>query len=476
MSINKLKKFSPHTNNELYEVDIMSAKQVNCICSKAKLAFETWSKTSLKTRKEYLRNLISVIRSNSNRIIQTIMLDVEKPYCEAETEIIESCDILDYYCSETFDGIDEPIEITLNADIWPHKKAYGLYQPRGVYAVIKPWNYPFELGLWSMVPLLLAGNSIVYKPSELSTATGVLLVELINSAGFPDGVVNIIQGDAITGKHLVENENIKGISFTGSCQVGNEIFESTKNMEIKLSLEMGGSDFALVLNDAIDEITVPGILWGCFSNAGQVCVATEKVLISDTIYDRFVKKLIMETKKLKLRHEIPPVISQKQYSHAKFIIDEAIKHGGKILCGGTFPEDNNLKDGNYIYPTIIECKDYEFLSNVEEIFAPIVLIAPFDSEEKAIEIVNASKYGLGCSIWTGMNKKHTYLYRKLTVGMIWVNEVNLPMPQTPWIGVKSSGIGFNLSKNAVYDSMIFKSIHIDSDSTKRNWWYPYIQE
>lgn len=475
MKNNKIAKFSPHTNIKLYDVDLMSIEEVNGICSKAKIAFENWKKTSLEDRKSYIESFINVIHNNRDRIIQTIIMDVEKPFCEAETEVIEGCDILEYYCSESFDGIDSPIEILINKDIWPHKKAYGLYQPNGVYAVIKPWNYPFELSLWAIVPLLLAGNTVVYKPSELSTATGLLLGELINMSGFPKGVFNIVQGDGFVGKALVENKDISGISFTGSSRVGMEIFENNKNLA-KLSLEMGGSDYAIVLADEIDDITLPGVLWGSFSNAGQVCVSIEKVLISHEIYDDFIKKLVSETKKLVLQREISPIVSKEQYLHAKNIVDCAIKHGGKVLCGGEQPEELQLKGGNYMLPTIIEFNDYNFISSVEEIFAPIILVAPFNAESDAIEIINSSKYGLGCSVWTGNPEKYSLLYKELDVGMIWINEVNLPMPQVPWIGKKDSGVGFNLSKNAVYDSMNLKVIHVDEDTNKRSWWYPYFQE
>lgn len=474
MQENKIGKFSPRTNIKLYDVNIMSSDEVNDICSNARIAFKNWKKTSLEDRKAHLKSLINVIRSNSERIIQTIIMDVEKPFCEAETEIIEGCDILEYYCTESFDGIDNPIEIAINKEVWPNKKAYGLYQPSGVYAVIKPWNYPFELTLWAIAPLLLAGNTIVYKPSELSTATGILLGELINMAGFPNGVFNIVHGDGSVGRALVENKDICGISFTGSSHVGREIHENNKNLA-KLSLEMGGSDYAIVLADQIDSITLPGILWGSFSNAGQVCVAIEKVLISQEIYGDFIKKLVDETQKLVLQKEIPPIISQKQYLHAKNIVGLAIKHGGKVLCGGA-PSGKLQEDGNYMLPTIIEFKNYDFISSAKEIFAPIILVAPFNTEKEAMDIVNSSKYGLGCSIWTGNPEKHSLLYKELDVGMIWINEVNLPMPQVPWIGRKESGVGFNLSKNAVYDSMNLKVIHVDEDTNKRAWWYPYVQE
>lgn len=475
MQNNNFSKFSPRTNEKLYDVKITTSEDVNDICLRAKLAFESWRKKSVNERKKYLKKIVEIIRDNSEHIINTIMLDVEKPFCEAETEVIESCDILEYYCSEEFQGIDSPVEIELNTETWPYKKAYGLYEPSGVYAVIKPWNYPFELIIWSIVPLLIAGNTIVLKPSELSNATGILLREITSKAGLPEGVFNIIEGDGTTGNYLIENKNICGISFTGSSKVGKKIFEKKKNMSVKLSLEMGGSDFAIVLSDAIDEIALPGILWGSFSNAGQVCVGIEKVLISKNKYEEFIKKLILETKKLVLKEEIPPIISRKQYLHIRDVVDEAIKHGGKLLCGGFDIKNDDIKKGNYMLPTIIECKDYEYLSSIEEIFAPVIFVAPFENEQHAVKIVNSSCYGLGCSIWTDRVEKHDFLYRALDVGMIWVNEVNLPMPQVPWIGRKESGVGFNLSKNAVYDSMNFKSIHIDNDSSKRFWWYPYIQ-
>lgn len=474
MQVNKYTKFSPSTNTKLYDVDIMSREQVNVVCEKAKCAFESWKKTHITERKKYLNNLLNLIRKNSDRIIHTIMRDISKPFCEAETEVIEGCDILEYFISENYDGIESPVEIQLNEVTWPNKKAYGLYQPSGVYAVIKPWNYPFELALWAVTPLLLAGNTLVYKPSELSSATGILLGELIYEAGFPDGVFNVIQGDGSTGLYLIKNPNIAGISFTGSTKAGSEIFNANKNIGVHLSMELGGSDFALVLDDAMEEITIPGIIWGSFSNAGQVCVAIEKVLIAESIYESFVQKVINETKKLELGKEISPIISQKHFLKAKNLIEDAINHGGRVLCGGIPSYDSNWSKGNYMLPTIIECKNVEYLSNLEEIFAPIVFVTPFSNEVEAINIVNASQYGLGCSIWTSDTKKHSTLYRDLDVGMVWVNEVNLPMPQVPWIGRKKSGVGYNLSKNAVYDSMNLKTLHIDGNNEKRVWWYPYI--
>lgn len=468
-----MQKMSPRTNEVLYETEVMSEEQVDAVCFKAFHAFSEWSNRSLEERIRLLRRLVNVIRDNSTRIIDTIMLDVEKPFCEAETEVIESCDILEYYCAEKYEGIEKPFQIKLDTNMWAHKKAYGIYEPCGVYAVIKPWNYPFELGIWAIAPLLVAGNTIVYKPSELSAATGILMAELFELADFPDGVFNIALGNGETGDRIVNNQYISGISFTGSSSVGMSIINNAKKMNMKISLEMGGSDFALVLDDQIEEITIPGLLWGSFSNAGQVCVAVEKILISNKIYDSVVAKMISEVNKLEMKKEISPIISQKQYLRATEIINEAVKHGCKVLCGGTKLEDDALVAGNYMLPTVIECKDHDFLATIDEIFAPIVFVSPFSNNDEAIRVINSSAYGLGCSIWTGNYEQHTDLIKAIKVGMIWVNEVNLPMPQVPWAGIKISGVGLNLSKKAVYDSMNMKVIHIDNDKEKRSWWYPY---
>lgn len=471
MDMRRIEKLSPSTNSILYKVESMEEEQVKHACRKASMAFTMWKDTSLSERKRYLQKLINTIQENKERIIETIIHDTEKPYCEAETEIIEGCDIVSYYCNEQYDGIDELKEVELDKQLWPHKRAYILYQAVGVYAVIKPWNYPFELNLWAITPLLLAGNTIVFKPSELSTATGMLLGALINQAGLPEGVFNIITGDGETGKLLVNNPIIKGISFTGSSKVGKEIQESRKDICTKLSLEMGGSDYAVVLSDYNSDITIPGILWGSFTNAGQVCVSIERILIASDIYSSFIETLIHETMKLRMKVDVPPVISQKQFVHARDAIEDAVQHGCNILCGGV---SNGVS--NVFLPTIIECTNFDYLNSLNELFAPIVFVTPFANEQTAINTINKSKFGLGCSIWTGDYQAHSHLLKQLDVGMIWINEVNLPMPQVPWIGRRDSGIGFNLSKKAVYDSMELKAIHIDLDSEKRAWWFPYYVE
>lgn len=468
-----IQKYSPVTNELLYEIAASDNKQIDDACDRALNAYALWRKTSILQRKQFLDQLLNTIRENQEEIVKSIIKDTAKMNSEAVTEVIESCDIIEYYCKENFEGIDTPLDIQLNEDVWTNKKAQMLYQPCGVYAVIKPWNYPFELSIWAIIPILLAGNTIVYKPSELSTATGLLLSELINKTELPQGVFNIILGDSEAGNYLVNNPHIRGISFTGSTNAGQKIYECGRQSFPKLSLEMGGSDYAVVFEDANMDIAVQGLLWGAFSNAGQVCVATEKILIKENIYEGFLTDLVEKTEKLEIGKDISPLISKAQFLHAKNIIDSAVNSGCKILCGGTNDKRSEYVRGNYLLPTIIECTNKEFLRTIPEIFAPIVFVTPFSDDEEVINVINESPYNLGCSLWTTKYNVHHNIIDSIDTGMIWINEVNLPMPQAPWIGHKKSGLGLNLSRSSVYESMDMKIIHIDENTEKREWWYPY---
>lgn len=465
-------KFSPKTNELIYDVPVYEKNQVDSICEQAFDAFPKWRKSSLEQRKIVLQKFLENIQRNQKKIVDCIIRDTGKAECEAVTEVIESCDIINFYCTEEFEGIDKSQFIKIDDQMWPDKMACIVYEPCGVFAVIKPWNYPFEMPIWAIAPLLLTGNTIVFKPSELSNATGLLLAELINSTGIPDGVFNILQGNSQTGEFLVNNKRVVGISFTGSTGVGKKIAAS-KQMCSKLSLEMGGSDFAVVLKDADWDIAISGLLWGAFTNAGQVCVATEKIIIEEGIYEGFVKNLVEKTSQLVMAKDISPIISITQLKRAEHIVEIAVENGCKVLYGGRKVKEAGLECGNYFMPTIIECKDLNFLKRLPELFAPIVFVTPFTSEEEALQIVNNNIYGLGCSIWTKVPEKHDRLILNVESGMIWINEVNLPMPQIPWTGRKDSAIGLNLSKAAVYEAMDMKIIHIDKSKCGREWWYPY---
>jgi len=304
----------------------------------------------------------------------------------------------------------------------------------------------------------------------LSTKTGILLTNLLHESGVPNDVFITIIGDGTIGEYLVNNKNVDGISFTGSSDVGKKICASNQNQIKKLSLEMSGSDYGIVFDDANIELAVSGLIWGAFSNAGQVCVATEKILVQETIYEKFKKLFVEEVKKLRIGIDISPIITLDKLKNVLNIIKKIKTNGCKLLTGGIKFKNNA---GNYLYPTVIECNNKNYMSSIKELFAPIVYIGSFSSEDDLLNITNSSRYGLGCSIWTNNIKRHQDILMNIESGMIWINEVNLPLPQVPWLGIKDSSVGFALSKDAVYDATNYKVFHIDSSNVSREWWYPY---
>lgn len=466
-------KLSPHDNKKLYDVEIFDDFKINKACSSAKKAFIKWSTKTIKERKNILEKFLHLIEENQEKIVETICYDTCKPKCEAITEVLESCDIIRYYLEENYDELFKMQKIEIDNNIWPSKSSFIKYEPMGVYAVLKPWNYPFELTIWSIIPILLAGNTVVYKPSEYSTKTGLLLYQLLELSKIPKGVVNIVTGNHKTGAILVRNNLIDAISFTGSTMVGKDICTTNKNKIKNLNLELGGSDYAIVFSDANIELAVKGIAWGAFSNAGQVCVATEKILVENTIYEKFIKAFQEEIKNLQLGIEISPLISKEKFEQVNELVEKYKRQQGcKVFCPD-FPSSNEFLKGNYRLPTLIELTNNSKLANIPELFAPIVFVAPFENTKEITQIINESNFGLGCSLWTNNPIKHEKIIDNLQVGMLWINEVNLPMPQVPWIGTKDSSIGFNLSKNAVKEAMKMKVINYDTSNQNRNWWYPY---
>lgn len=469
-------KLSPHNNKKLYDVEIFDDSKVDKACLDAKRAFTVWSTKTIAERKSILKEFLRLIEEKQEEIVEIICYDTCKPKCEAITEVVESCDIIKYFLDEDYDELFKMKKIEIDNSMWPNKSSFVKYEPVGVYAILKPWNYPFEMTIWAIIPILIAGNTVVYKPSEYSTKTGLLLYKLLQLSKIPDGVVNIVTGNYKTGAILVRNNLVDAISFTGSTIVGKDICTTNKNKIKNLNLELGGSDYAIVLDDANIELAVKGIVWGAFSNAGQVCVATEKILVKSTIYDKFIEKFKKEIKKLRLGIEISPLISKEKFEQVNHLVNEYKKRKECKVFYSDYPIGDEFSKGNYVLPTLIELTNNFELVNIPELFAPIVFIASFENSKELAQIINESSYGLGCSLWTNDPIKHEDIINSLQIGMIWINEVNLPMPQVPWVGTKDSSIGFNLSRDAVKEAMKMKIINYDTSNQNRDWWYPYKED
>ena len=465
-----------YADNKIIEKAVDSAKE----------AFKTWSKTTIKERVEIVRKVAEQLYENQgnmgdlklSKAMNLIISEMGKSIHEAEIEIFESADFINYFCDIAEKTLqNEPL--TLNSPDWADKKSFIEHTPIGVVAIIKPWNYPLELPLWSIVPAILAGNTVVFKPSEYTTGCGCYIYQLFENAGLPKGVLNLIVGNHNQGRKIVASD-IDMVSFQGSSKAGQEIAVKCAKKQIKCVLELGGKDAAIVTEDCDIERAVNGVMFGAFCNAGQVCVASELVYVNEKIYDEFVEKLLSKVKSLNIGSGLNPdsdivsISSNMQIQKIRKHVQDAIDKGANVLYGGKQLTKGQYKYGLYFLPTIITNINKNMLVYKEESFGPIIPIIKFSDYDLLIEEINSSKYGLSCSIWSKNEQKSLCLAKQINVGMVWVNDVNVAFAEAPWGGNKCSGKGRELGKEGLLEYTNTK--HINTEFTKNTtqpWWYPY---
>jgi len=464
-------KKSPFDNRSIYQFVETDTNLVNSAVVSAKVAFQKWKCVDMENRKALFGKFIEILNENREMIVENIHLDMGKPKVEADVEVTDIIDITSFYLNSEYPEFKRE-KVKINTETWPHKEAFQYHVPIGVYAFVKPWNYPFEIPLWGIIPVLLAGNTIVFKPSENTPKTGLLIGQLLKEAGFPDGVFNVITGGANTGENLVNHGLVDAVSFTGSTKIGMKIYNSLNKIK-KINLELGGKDVAIVTENANIDKAVSGVLWGAFSNNGQVCAATERVLVQKGIYELFKEKLLMQVNLLRSNIDFGPIVNEMQMNKVLCQIRDSISNGDKLLIGGKRIEDKNFANGFYLEPCVVETSSFKSSLWVDETFGPAVIIGCYETIDEAIKLSNSSDYGLGASVWTENRNEAFEIADHLDCGMVWINEVNLPLPELAWCGTKQSAIGVNLSRNAVIEATNLKVIQYDNDEKNRVWWFPY---
>lgn len=473
---NSFKHINPNNNEEFATVAKANEEEVNLAVEAASKAFIHWSNMTIKERASIIQKAADILiemygeEGQETELKLLISNEVGKRLPEADIEVIESSDMIAYY-AENAEKLLSDRELSLNQELWASKKSIVKHIPIGVIGVIKAWNYPLEIPIWTLAPALIAGNTIVFKPSEYSSFVGLEIGEIFKKAGLPDGVLNIITGDGKTGEYLVKNKTIRMIDFTGSVETGRKIAIECANSLKKYNLELGGNDAAIVCDDANLELTANGLVWGSFCNSGQVCVGIKRVFIDKKIKDILIDKVLDKTSSLIPTQDYGPIISEEQITNIESFINDAVNKGAKILTGG---KRIDKQSGLYFQPTVLTniTKDMKIMK--EECFGPLLPIVFVDNIEEAIAMANDSNYGLGASIWTSNIEKGLELSNEIQSGMVWINDVNVAFPEAPWGGIKNSGIGIALSDQAIYEYIEYKHISIEqSEEQRRIWWYPY---
>lgn len=467
---------NPATGKEIGKVPILNKEEVESLVLRAKAYFPKWSKLSLKERAKYLKKLQKQIIKDMDELVQTICEETGKTELDGIIEIFTVAEHLHYVIKNGPEILkDEP----RSTGIFVHKKAYVSYHPKGVVGVISPWNYPFILTAGPVVQALMAGNTVVVKPSEVTPNTSIKLREIATRAGIPDDAFLVATGDGRTGAYLVESLNTNMICFTGSTATGKKIAEVCGRLLKPYILELGGKDPMIILKDANLKRAAKAALWGGMSNSGQTCIAVERILIHESIYDKFIKLIQEELQKVKQgiykdEVSIGSMAFDKQFNIVMDHINEAKAKGANIIAGGE--QNEAFKDGIFIKPTIITNVSDDMKVWKDETFGPVLAIKTFKTDEEAIELANRSPYGLNGSIWSKNKKYAQKIARQIKSGTICINDVlvNYIISDLPFGGVKESGIGRVYSKEGLRAFTDMQSVLVNRFNIPFElWWFPY---
>jgi len=470
----KLLSYNPITQEVVGAVPLTSDDELKDVLERSKKGEKIWGTLSVSERAEILNGIRKDLVKRSDEFISTISNETGKPYWDSFVEVMTVAEHLKYMCRHA------PVILSRQkrpTGILVHKRGYVQYFPHGTAGIISPWNYPLILAISPVVEALLAGNSVVLKPSEITPITGDKIHRLFLDGGVHESVFQIIQGYGDIGSKLVESPQTDVICFTGSVKVGKLISEHCAKQLKPSILELGGNDPMIILEDADIDRAVSAAIWGGLSNNGQTCIAVERIYVMESIADVFLELLKKRAKELnisadKKSADIGSMINQKQKEMVISFIDEAKKEGA------TFHLDYNQKTKNsscFLYPTIIEEKNRKSKIMQSEIFGPVITVFRVNSEREAISEANSSGYGLSASVFSKNLRKGRKIAEQIKAGSVCINDVNsnYGCASLPFGGVGVSGIGRVRGEEGLKAFSRVQAVYEDRLGLKKEpWWFP----
>lgn len=460
-------------NGEIIAVATEGNKEdVNLAVKAAKRAFydDGWMDTSAVERARLLFNVADIIEKRSEELAYLETMDNGKALRETKCDLSDSVACLRYYAGLT----TKPHGMTY--EVPEDVQAMVVREPIGVCGMIVPWNYPLLMSIWKIAPALAAGNTIVFKPSELTPLSDIKLFEIFEEVGFPKGVVNLVLGAGETvGHEIAVNMEVDKVAFTGGTSTGRSIMKAASSNIKNISLELGGKSPNIVFDDADFETAVDYALFAIFCNQGQVCSAGSRLILQEGIYDRFIERLVARAKRIKIGKgteegvEMGPLISEEHMNKVLEYIGYGKEEGAKLVCGGNRILKDELKNGYFVEPTIFIDTTPDMKIVKEEIFGPVLAVQKFKDEKEAVYLANNTPYGLAGGVFTNDIAKVIRVIKKLRAGITWVNTYNPTYNEAPWGGYKQSGIGRELGVFGYEEYTEVKQININLDVKPIDW-------
>lgn len=467
---------NPATGKPLAEAAVGSIADVDKAVAAARRSFyedRTWRDMDSQSRSDLLYKISYLMEENMDELARLDTMDMGKPLREAECDVDDAIHTFRYYAGlikAPYGGVYDVNEG------FGKMHSYTVHEPVGVCALITPWNYPLLMGAWKIAPALAAGNSIIYKPSSNCMLSSVKLFEILEEAGLPKGVANLVLGSGgVVGNALAEHEGVEMVTFTGSTSVGQSIMRAAAGNVKKIGLELGGKSPNVIFADTDIDAAVEWAMIAVFLNQGEICSAGSRIIIEESIKEEFLEKLVKRANAITIgdplgNPDMGPLVSKDQMERVLSYIDKGKAEGAKLLCGGERYTENGCGDGYFVRPTVFSDCTSEMTVVREEIFGPVVTVQTFKTEQEAIDLANDTEYGLAGAVFTADITRAIRVIKEIRAGITWINCYNPTFNEAPWGGYKRSGIGRELGIHGLEEYQEIKQININLTPGGPGWY------